>query len=584
MVTTHSEIRDNMMIVWDVGIEMDDGLVLRADIYRPIAEGRYPVIMSYGPYGKGLSFEEYTWQWGILASKYPEALEGSTNKYQSWEVADPEKWVPHGYAIVRVDSRGAGRSPGKMDPFSIRERQDFYQCIEWAGVQEWSSGKVGLLGISYFGITQWLVAELQPPHLSAICPWEASSDYYRDCVYNGGILCTFEGKWFPNHVKKVQHGVGERGARSRVTGEPVSGPVTLSDDELAWNRVDLRQENLANKLATAPRFQERKVDYSKIKVPILSCGNIGGQCNHLRGNVEGYVQAASTKKWLELHGEEHWTWFYVPYGVELQRRFFDHFLKGVDNGWDEEPPVLLNVRSLDGYIQRKEENWPLPQTQWARFYLDPSGMGLCRDANSANGYVTYDALGDGITYLSPPFEEETEITGHVKSKLFIASSTTDADLFLSLRLFDPQGEEVTFIGSLDRNAPLALGWLRASHRKLDKALTTEYRPLHTHDEIQPLAPNEVYELDVELWPTSIIVPKGYQLGLTVAGKDYENSKPNARFFDTQMKGCGPFFHDDPDDRPSEIFGGKVTVYAGANTGSYLLLPIIPAQGRTAGES
>ena len=123
---------------------MDDGLVLRADVFRPIGDGKYPVIMSHGPYAKGQAFQDgYKGNWARLIKAAPNVLEGSSNKYQNWELVDPEKWVPDGYAIVRVDSRGAGRSPGFLDVWSPRETQDFYECIEWAGVQPWSNGKVG---------------------------------------------------------------------------------------------------------------------------------------------------------------------------------------------------------------------------------------------------------------------------------------------------------------------------------------------------------------------------------------------------------------------------------------------------------
>jgi predicted acyl esterase len=165
-----SEVRDGMRIDWDVPIEMDDGLVLRADVFRPVKEGRYPVILSYGPYAKGLAFQDgYPSAWQRMAEKHPDVTAGSSNLYQSWEVVDPEKWVPHDYACVRVDSRGAGCSPGVIDHFSPRETKDFYDCIEWAGVQPWSNGKVGLNGISYYAENQWQTAALQPKHLAAIC-------------------------------------------------------------------------------------------------------------------------------------------------------------------------------------------------------------------------------------------------------------------------------------------------------------------------------------------------------------------------------------------------------------------------------
>lgn len=174
------EVRDGMRIDWDIPIEMDDGTALRADVFRPVDDGRYPVIMTHGPYAKGLAFQDgYPEQWAALSTKDPDVVAGSSNRYQNWETVDPENWVPDGYACIRVDSRGAGRSPGYLDILSSRETQDYFQSVEWAGTQPSSNGKVGLLGISYYAINQWQVAALQPPHLAAICPWEGGNDFYR---------------------------------------------------------------------------------------------------------------------------------------------------------------------------------------------------------------------------------------------------------------------------------------------------------------------------------------------------------------------------------------------------------------------
>src|SRR3984893_13663903 len=238
-----SETRDGMCIDGDVRIAMDDGLVLRADVFRPVKDGRYPVILSYGPYAKGLAFQDgYPSAWQRKAEKHPDVTAGSSNLYQSWEVVDPEKGVPAAYVCVRVDSRGAGCSPGVIDHFSPRETRDFYECIEWAGVQPWSNGKVGLNGISYYGINQWHVASLQPPHLAAMCVWEGAADWYRDMTHHGGILCTFWANWYDMQVKTVQYGLGERGPRSRLTGLAVCGDDTLSDKELYQNRCDFGEQ------------------------------------------------------------------------------------------------------------------------------------------------------------------------------------------------------------------------------------------------------------------------------------------------------------------------------------------------------
>jgi predicted acyl esterase len=563
-----------LRIDWDVPIKVDDGLVLRADVYRPDADGRYPVILTYGPYAKGLAFQDgYPSAWQRMVAEHPDVAHGSSNLYQSWEVVDPEKWVPEGYVCVRVDSRGAGRSPGFVDPFSPRETQDFYQCIEWAGVQPWSNGKVGLNGISYFGTNQWHVASLQPPHLAAMCVWEGMADWYRDGTHHGGIVSTFWANWFDMQVKTVQYGLGERGPKSRANGKWVCGDETLSDAELAKNRCNFGDEILAHPLDD-DYHKARSPKWDRIAAPLLSTANWGGQGLHPRGNFEGFVRSKSKDKWLEAHGIEHWTHFYTDYGRKLQLRFFDYFLKGKGD-WNKQPKVQLQVRHVDRFVERHENEWPLARTQWTKMYLSGSSLSFSAGTSRA---VTFDAMGDGVTFISDPLDKETEITGPIAGRLKVSSSTEDADLFLVFRVFTADLREVTFMGAIDPHTPIAQGWLRASHRKLDAALSTDYRPYHTHDEVQKLKPGQPVDLQVEILPTCIVVPAGHRLALSVRGRDYEWQKTTGAKlsnFKNELLGCGPFLHNEPRDRPAAVFSGKTTLHLDAN--SYILLPVIPSK-------
>ena len=573
-----SQIQDNMRIDWNVEITMDDGLVLRADIFRPIGDGKYPVILTHGPYAKGLSFQEgYPSAWQRMVDEHPDVPAGSTNKYQNWEVVDPEKWVPDGYVCIRVDSRGCGASPGYVDHFSPRETEDYAQCIQWAGVQSWSNGKVGLNGVSYYGINAWQVASLQPSHLAAMCVWEGATDWYRDMTHHGGILSTFWANWYDMQVKNVQHGLAERGPKSQVTGELICGTKSLTDDELAQNRCNFGEDILEHPLDD-DYHKKRSAVWSKITTPLLTAANWGGQGLHPRGNFEGFMRASSDQKWLEAHGLEHWTEFYTDYGIALQKRFFGHFLKGEDNGWLDQPPVQLQVRRTDGFDERTEDNWPIPRTQWTKFYLDPNDKVLSQSLPVEKSILSFEAMGEGITFMSAPLETETEITGPSAIKLCVSSSTSDADLFVILRVFSPDGEEVVFQGAIDPNTPIAQGWLRASHRKLDHKLSTPWRPFHSHDEKQSLSPGEKVDVDIEIWPTSIVVPKGFQLAVTIRGKDYEYPHASGQRlsnFKNELRGCGPFLHDDPRDRPPEIFSGDTSIHVDPAQAPYILLPIIP---------
>ena len=567
-----------MNVYWDAGIKMDDGVVLRADIFRPIEEGRYPAILSYGPYGKGLHFKDANAaQWDYLVSNYPEIYEGSSCKYMNLETVDPEMWVHDGYAVIRVDSRAAGRSPGFLDPLSERETEDLYNCIEWAAIQEWSNGKVGLAGISYYAVNQWTVASRNPPHLAAMCPWEGASDFYREVSHHGGLASlNFTGIWYRNSVLRVQHGVGVRGPISSMTGDYVAGPETLPEDELRRNRVDMVE------LIKAHPFDDefhrkRSPDFSRINVPLLSCGNWGGMGLHLRGNTEGYALSSSEEKWLEIHGRPHWAEFYSRYGVTLMKRFFEHYLKGVNNGFEKMSRVMLWIRHPGGrYVLRNENEWPIARTEWTKLYLDSSTHTLSSRMLDMESAAEYEAMGSGLTFLSNPLPEDMEITGPASAKLFISSSTVDADIFLILRAFTPDVKEVHFFDFLDPHTPIGMGWLRASHRRLDTQKSKEWRPYHTHDRQELLTPGEIYELDVEIWPTCIALPRGFRLGLTVRGKDYEYAGVPIRVGEFTLAGSGPFLHSR---EAMNNYSGNVTVYSGPQYSSNVLLPVIPQKNQ-----
>ncbi|OBB81480.1 hypothetical protein A5760_16490 [Mycobacterium colombiense] len=578
-LTTHSAYRidvvDHMTIEWDVPIATDDGLLLRADVFRPTAAGSYPVILSYGPYGKGKPFQQLlSGAWEKLVADHPEVTRGSSGAYQNYELVDPEKWVPDGYVCVRVDSRGAGRSPGLLDPFSERETTDLYQCIEWAAQQPWSSGRVGLNGISYYAINQWRVAAQQPPHLAAICVWEGAADWYRDMAYHGGILSTFVDHWY---AMLGQYGLGEQGGRNPHTGQLICGDETFTAQELTARRVDLGQTIRRHPLVD-DYHRDRTPDFSKITVPLLSAGNWGGLGLHLRGNTRGFELAASADKWLEIHNETHWSLFYANYGLQLQKRFFGHFLKGQDTGWQHQPRVQLRTRHADGRVGlRTATTWPLPDTDWTRLFLDAAHGTMTPTPPTLDASASYRPGHDraSFTWICP---EDTELAGPLAAKLHVACATTDTDIFVVVRAFSPDGTEVVFEGANDPHTPVSQGWLRASHRTLDTDESRPFLPVHRHEQPEPLTPGAVYELDVEIWPTSLALPRGYTLTLDVQGHDYiypgaAGAQPGLA---TPFTGSGPFLHNDERDRPADIYTGTVTVHTGPQYQSYLVIPVVSA--------
>lgn len=553
---------DSMIFEKDVPIRMSGGAVLRANVYRPSEDGCFPVVMAKGAYGKDVHFRDaFPDQWKRLKQIYPGFdSDGTSGRHLRWETVDPERWVPDGFVVINVQSRGTGTSPGYLDPYSPAETSDYAEAIDWAGVQPWSNGKVGLLGVSYYATKQWQVAALQPKHLAAIVPWEGCCDFYREWSRHGGIRARFPVDWWPRQILPNQHGNGENPNADPDTGEPTNGPV-LSREMLSGNRAAF-PDDILDHVLDDEWYHDRTPDFDRITVPLLSAANWGGPGLHLRGNIEGFLAAASTRKWLSFHVGTHFESFYLPDYVALQKRFFDRYLKDIDNGWENEPPVRLSVRGPGGITSRAEREWPLARTAWQKWYLDADGSSLSMTAPIKDASSAYEAMDDGLHFTTSPFETETEFTGPLMARLFMSSSTTDMDIFATLRLIAPNGAEVVFVGAHEQT-PVTRGWLRASHRKLDPEHSLPYRPYHSHDEIRKLEPDAVTELEVEIWPTSIVCPAGYQLVLTLQGRDFEYDVP------------GRMLHNDPADRPANEFGGVNTVHTGPAHPSYLLMPHIP---------
>jgi uncharacterized protein len=568
-----SDTRDGMAIDWDVPIEMDDGIVLRADVYRPTSGGAHPVIATYGPYAKGLTFAAgYPHPWARLVAEHPDAIEGSTTRYTAWETVDPEQWVVHGYAVVRIDSRGAGRSPGFIDVWSQREALDYRDAIDWIGTQPWCTGAVGLAGISYYAKNQWQVAALRPTHLAAICPWEGANDFYRDMCRHGGIHSAFIPDWY-RRMATIQYGLGSRGQRNAESGLWISGDIDLTDEELAAHRLDLPAAVLAHR-HDDDFYAARSAEPENITVPVLSAANWGGLANHQRGNVIAWERAGSQSKYLEFHGGTHWAAFYTRYGRDLMRQFFDQYLKGTGDFAATQPPVSLNVRHADGsFTARAETEWPLARTDWRTLHLNLPDDTL-QDVGPVAGSVTIDAFGEPTTLTTAPLGAPLEVTGPLALRITVATSTADADIFATLRAWRVDGNEILFQGANDPQTPLSQGWLRLSQRQLDSSRSTTYRPFHSHVSDDPVEPGTEYEVDVELWCTSIVLPAGSRLGLTLGGTDFDHGLEPYEQGGRVMRGSGPFRHEHPDDRPPSVFDGQITFSSSAATPARLLLPVI----------
>jgi hypothetical protein len=560
-----SQPRDWKLIVEkDVKIPMRDGAVLYADVLRPdCGAERVPAIMTIGPYQKDRLWIP------------PEDLEEKANPYLAWETANPMWWCPRGYALVRVDSRGSGKSPGKSDPSSYAEAVDFYDAIEWVAKLPWCSGSIGTLGVSYHANCQWRVANLQPPSLKAIIPWEGRADLYRDQTFHGGIFAMgFLHTWIATNM--AHHLMG----RARTYNPNAFNNNMLW--EWACNSLD------------SEFWRMKSARWDKVTVPLYSVGNWTGMGLHLRGNVEGYVNAASKHKKLRIHSGTHFHPFHSEEGRLDQLRFMDYWLKGRDTGIMDEPPVKLMIRTggdrtTKSYQFRFENEWPIARTRWTKLYLEviaakqnaqetegalgpaqphksaqctyaaspPSHAGVSSSAPShASGSVDR----TGISFVSAPLTEDTEITGPGVLVLWVSSSSEDMDIFATIRNVGPDGKDVWEAGQQGWDEmPVAKGWLRVSHRRLDPEKSLPYRPYHAHTDRQWLTPDEVVECHVEIWPMCMVFKKGHRIRLDVQPRD--------------GVGASAYRHYHADYN----IGALNTIHAGGNRVSYLLLPVIPAK-------
>jgi predicted acyl esterase len=516
-----------LLVEKDVPIPVRDGGTVSANVFRPADAGEFPAIITLGPYPKDVHFS----QWN------PAAWSRMTvrNEHMHWETVDPEWWVPQGYAVVRCDTRGTGKSPGRARMLSRAEAEDFYDCIEWVANQSWSTGKVAVMGVSYFAMNAWRVAALRPPHLAAVVPWEGAVDLYRDANRHGGIFSSGFMRAWGGHTRKYQTDGG--------AADPAPLPPEPLTDLLARNQPEL----------------------GDIEVPLLSAGNWGGAGLHLRGNVEGFLGAGSEHKFLQIHVGDHVGPFYSLEGRLTLLRFLEQFLRGVDTGITREPPIRLAIRrDRERYAWRYENEWPLARTQWTEHWLDASGGALATGHPGGASTASFDAepaaAQSSVRFATAPFEREVEVTGPLKLRLWVSTSRDDADLFAVVRNLRPDGTEVLYPGPQPQggsSVAVAYGWLRVSHRKLDSARSTPWRPVHTHDELQKVRPGEPVSVEIEILPTSAVFEPGHRLVLEVGAKD-----------DTHIQ----FQHDDPRDRRT---GGTVTVHTGGAFDSHLLVPIVP---------
>ena len=445
-----------------------------------------------------------------------------------WEAPNPVWWAAQGYAVVNCDLRGAGTSEGTASLLSAQEGEDVHDLIEWAAAQPWSTGAVGMLGVSYLAISQWEAAALRPPGLKAICPWEGFTDAYRDLMRPGGI----REDGFVRMWSLGMRGVVRQGYR-------------LSEQQ---RRHPLRDEWWRG---LVPALQN-------ITVPALICGSFSDNNLHSRGSFRGWERIASADRFLYTHRGGKWATFYAPEARAAQLRFFDRYLRGRDV--PPPPRLRLEVRESRDVIAsvRAEDSWPLERTEWRPLFL--TSAGLASAAPTAAGQVTFATRSHGACWEWTA-AADTEITGPMALRLWVeAHGADDLDLFAGVEKW--RGRTcVPFEGSYgfgrDR---ITTGWLKASLRALDEDSSRPFDPVPALSHRQPLAPGQVVQADIALGPSATFFRAGERLRLLVAGRWLWPRNPLTGQFPAAYQ-KGP--------------KGRCTLHWGPQRQARLLVPIIP---------
>ena len=484
----------------DVAVTLRDGVTIYVDVFRPAGEDKVPVLIAWSPYGKSQGTTPSIM--GIFATV---GLDNATvSGLEKFEGPDPAYWCAQGYAICNPDPRGIAESEGDSAMFGRKEAADCYDLIEWLAGQDWCSGKTALTGTSYLSTSQWFTAAEQPPHLAAINPWEGFSDAYRDLVMRGGMPDT---------------GFAERLQLNSYAGK------NAREDIL----TEVQRYPLMNDL-----WEDKTARFDKITVPAYVVASYSNTL-HTAGTFRGWRRIASEEKWLRIHATQEWPDYYDETNVEDLRRFFDHYLKGEDNGWEKTPRVRYSVLDLEGgdRVNQPASEFPPEGVIDTKYYLDGRSRTLSTEAPSAEAAVAYDtASKPGLASFTVRFTEETVLVGYPKAHLWVeAKGADDMDLFVLVQKLDSQGSHLQQFTALNHGAMLldltergssvlrykgSNGRLRASARHLDETLSTDSVPAHTFDRVEKLTPGEIVDVEIDLFPIGLVFYPGEQLRFVVS--------------------------------------------------------------------
>ena len=523
----------------DVAVTMRDGVTTYVDILRPVGDEKVPFIVAWSPYGKSEgSAPAAMGVFGLVGLD-----NGIVSGLHKFEGPDPAYWCAQGYAICNPDVRGVSDSEGDSVLWDRQEGEDCHDLIEWLAVQEWCTGKVAMSGTSYLAVAQWFAAAEQPPHLAAINPWEGVSDVYRDLVMRGGM--------------------------------PDTGFARQLQEYSYWGKS--RKEDI---LAEAQRYPlmnglwENKIPrVDRIDVPAYVVASYSNSL-HTVGTFRAWRGLASERKWLRIHNTQEWPDYYDETNREDLRRFFDHFLKGEDNGWEQTPRVRYAVLDLEGggQVELPADRFPPSGVVYAKYYLDGRRGTLSTEAPTAEATAGYDVeTNPGLTSFIVCFDEETTLVGYPKARLWVeASGAEDMDLFVFVQKLNAQGTPLQEFTVPNHSATIhdltehgasilrykgAAGRLRVSMRHLDATASTDEIPVHSFDRVEKLSPGEIAEVEIDLSPIGLVFYPGEQLRLVISARN---------LFGSWMPGLREYVPQN---------SGHHLIHTGASRASYLQLPV-----------
>jgi putative CocE/NonD family hydrolase len=530
----------------DVPATMRDGVVLRADVYRPRTSDPVPVILMRTQYGKSGAQAEL--------------------RYQT-----PDWFASQCYLVVIQDVRGQGASGGTFSEFA-NDMADGYDTVEWAAALPGSNGKVGMYGSSYVGATQWLAAVTTPPHLATIVPANTASDYYDGWTYEGGeFRLAFVTPWAMGLATTAAENRGDQAAAAQLKAasqdptrwtnfRPYQGlpPMQPQNPAVAPWYFDWIRHSTRDDFWRGFSIRDR---YPSVKIPVLHFEGwydafLAGGTENFAGMVaHGGSASARDNQRLVIGPWDHVNWgrpdsapspLLKDIGPiadaptnELMLAWFDHFLKGQNNDVAGNPRVDYFVMGANKW--KTATNWPLPQTKWTTYYLSGRGGAEDRKGTLSPGVpgaeppdtYTYDpafpapSLGghsccsaqsgpqgpydqtpveqrsDVLVYSSAPLDRDTEITGPVTVHLWAQSSSPDTDFTAKLAVVQPDGKTVN----------LNNGIIRTPFRD---SLSTP----------TPTSPDRPYEYQIHIWPTSYEFRAGDRIRLEISSSDYPQFAPN----------------------------------------------------------